>query len=357
MMTTESMPSAAFDNWKLAHERPYILGEFVWTAMDYLGESGIGNWSEVAPEQASQVTQAVSMMDQMTANMGADGKNPFEMLTQVKPGEPNPAAATMSLMFPGFPWHAAQSGDLDLTGYRKPESYYRDILWNGGDRVFATVRLPEPAGKKIIAIGWAVYPTLPSWTWPGCEGKEMQVEVYAGTERVRLYLDDKLVGEMPTTVEQQRRALFAVPYAPGRLKAVGVNGDREVATSVLETVGDAVKLRLTADRNLLQANGEDLSFVTVEAVDAQGRLQPNAAAEVQFSVGGEGKIVAVGNGDGMSQEPYQGDHRALFQGRALVVIRTSRTAGSIRLSASVPGMTADQIMIRTQPASPGTELQ
>jgi beta-galactosidase len=125
----------------------------------------------------------------------------------------------------------------------------------------------------------------------------------------------------------------------------------------LETVGDAVKLRLTADRNLLQANGEDLSFVTVEAVDAQGRLQPNAAAEVQFSVGGGGKIVAVGNGDGMSQEPYQGDHRALFQGRALVVIRTSRTAGSIRLAASVPGMTADQITIRTQPASPGTELQ
>jgi len=93
----------------------------------------------------------------------------------------------MKLMFPGFPWHAADSGDMDLTGYRKPQSYYRDILWNGGDRVFATVRLPEPEAKKIAAIGWSVYPTLQSWTWPGREGKDMQVEVYASSEKVPPY--------------------------------------------------------------------------------------------------------------------------------------------------------------------------
>ncbi len=78
MMTTESLPSAAFDNWKLAHEYPYILGEFVWTAMDYLGESGIGSWSYATPEQAAQAAQVSAMMGQMMSNMGADGKNPFE---------------------------------------------------------------------------------------------------------------------------------------------------------------------------------------------------------------------------------------------------------------------------------------
>ena len=96
-----------------------------------------------------------------------------------------PMKAAMAVMFHGYPWHAAACGDLDLTGYRKPQSYYRDILWNGGDRVYATVRLPEPEGKKIIAVGWATYPTLPSWTWPGQEGKEMQVEVYSGAEKVQ----------------------------------------------------------------------------------------------------------------------------------------------------------------------------
>ncbi len=185
----------------------------------------------------------------------------------------------------------------------------------------------------------------------------MQVEVYAGTEKVRLYLNDKLVGEMPTSAEQQRRALFTVTYSPGTLKAVGVNGDREVATYLLQTAGDAVRLRLTTDRKVLHADGGDLAFVTVEALDAQGRLQPNAAAEVEFTISGTGTIIGVGNGDGANTEAYQGDHRALFNGRALVVVRTSRTPGSIRLGASVPGMTAGELFIRTEPGGSGAELR
>lgn len=353
MLTTESLPSAAFDNWKLAHEHPYILGEFVWTAMDYLGESGIGSWQYATPEQAAQAAQIAGYMNQMMSSMGADGKNPFEALAQPD-GKTNPA---MSLMFPGFPWHAAYSGDLDLIGDRKPASYYRDILWNGGDRVFAAVRLPEPDGKKIIAVGWSVYPSLPSWTWPGLEGKEVQVEVYAGTEKVRLYLNDKLIGEMPTTTEEQRKALFTIPYTPGTLKAVGVNGGHEVATYSLETVGNAAKTRLEADRSVLQADGDDLSFITVEAVDGEGRLRPDSEAEVEFSISGPGTIVAVGNGDGTSKESYQGDHRSLFHGRALVVVRTSRTPGSIRLKAKASGLMTDEITVRTESGHAKAELQ
>ena len=154
------------------------------------------------------------------AKMGADGKNPMAAFQNGQPPSP---------ITPQYPWHAAYCGDLDLTGYRKPWSYYRDILWNGGDRVFATVRLPETEDKKIIAAGWSVYPTLPSWTWPGQEGKPLTVEIYSGAERVRLYLNDKLIGEKPTGREQAFKAEFEVPYAPGTLKAEGVRGDRVVA--------------------------------------------------------------------------------------------------------------------------------
>ena len=360
MLTTESLPSKAYPLWKVTRENAYVLGDLTWTAMDYLGESGIGAWSYGTPEQAKTAEQMMgsmmgntAMIDKMFLGM-ANGVD--VMAEMAKGGTGDPAAkAAMAVMFHGFPWHAASCGDIDLTGYRKPQSYYRDILWNGGDRVYATVRLPEPEGKKIIVVGWAVYPTLPSWTWPGREGKDTQVEVYAGTEKVRLYLNGKLVGEMPAG--QERRAVFTVPYAPGTLKAVGVNGDREVATSVVETAGEPVKLRLTPDRSTLHADGEDLSFVTVEAVDAQGRLQPNAASEVRFTISGPGTIIAVGNGDGTSKESYQGDHRALFEGRALVVVRTSRTAGSIRLAASAPGMNAGEVTIQTEPGSAKAELQ
>ncbi len=184
----------------------------------------------------------------------------------------------------------------------------------------------------------------------------MQVEVYSGTEKVRLYLNDKLIGEMPTSPEQQRKAVFTVAYAPGTLKAAGVNGDQEVATSVLQTIGDPVKLRLTADRTILQADGEDLSFITVEAVDAQGRLQPNASAEVQFTLNGPGTLLAVGNGDGTNKEAYQGDHRALFNGRALVVVRSARTPGVIRLAANAPDLTAGETSIATERSNPMPEL-
>jgi len=260
-------------------------------------------------------------------------------------------------LFHGFPWHASACGDLDLTGVRKSQSYYRDIVWNGGDRVYATVRLPEPEGKKIIATGWATYPTLASWSWPGQEGKEMQVEVYSGAEKVRLFLNDQLIGEQPTAREQQFKALFNVPYAPGTLKAVGLRGDHVVAESVLITAAEPARLRLTADRPVLQADGQDLSFITVEALDAEGRFQPDAEQEVQFAISGPGVIAAVGNGDGQDSATYHGDRRKLFQGRALVVVRTSKLSGPIHLTASTPGLTAGVVDIRAKAADPRPELR
>jgi beta-galactosidase len=217
--------------------------------------------------------------------------------------------------------------------------------------VYATVRLPEPEGKKIVAVAWAVYPTLPSWTWPTQEGKDLQVEVYSGVEKVRLYLNDKLIGEKATGRSEQFKAMFTVPYAPGTLKAVGMRGDRAVAESVLTTAGNPVRLRLTADRTTLQAGGQDLSFVTVEAIDAEGRFQPNADQEVQFTITGPGVIAAVGNADGKDESSYQGDRRKLFQGRALVVVRTQAQSGAIQLTAKSVGLTGNVVRLDVGRAS------
>ena len=359
MMTTESLPGHAFDEWRLAKDNPYILGEFVWTAMDYLGESGIGSWSYGTPELAAQAAkfstfmQEPAMIDKLFMAMA----NGVDIAAAMSKGNDPAGLGALAALFPGYPWHAANCGDLDLTGERKPQSYYRDILWNGGDRVYATVRLPEPEGKKIAVGGWAVYPTLPSWTWPGQEGKELQVEVYSGVDKVRLYLNDKLIGEKATGRSEEFKASFAVPYAPGTLKAVGVRGDRAVAESVLTTAGKPARLRLTADRATLQAGGQDLSFVTVEALDAQGRFQPNADQEVQFAISGPGVIAAVGNGDGKDESRYQGDRRKLFQGRALVVVRTQAHGGTVRLTAKTAGLAENVLRLKVGPAAPGSELR
>jgi beta-galactosidase len=339
MMTTESFPADAFEQWELVHDHPYIVGEFVWTAMDYLGESGIGAWSYGSAKEATQVSQMKNFLRVYLAKMGADGKNPMAAFQDGQP--PSPIA-------PGFPWHASYCGDLDLTGWRKPSSYYRDILWNGGDRVFLTVRLPEPDGKKILAAGWSVYPTLPSWTWPEQEGKALTVEVYSGTDRVRLFLNDKLVGEKLTGRDQAFKAEFEIPYTPGILRAEGIRGEKVVAESTLATTGDPVRLKLTADRTVLSADGQDLAFVTVEAVDEKGRLQTNADQKVHFAVSGAGVLAAAGNGDGQSTDPYSGDTYRLFHGRALVVLRTSRMTGKIKLRATADRLSPASIFVESR---------
>src|SRR4029079_5007238 len=111
---------------------------------------------------------------------------------------------------------------------------------------------------------------------------------YSGAERVRLYLNDKLIGEKPTGRDQAFKAEFEVPYAPGTLKAEGVRGGKVVADSVLQTTGDPVRLKLTPDRTEINADGQDLAFVTVEAVDEKGRAQLNSDLKVHFSVSGAG---------------------------------------------------------------------
>lgn len=357
MMTTESFPATAFEQSELIKQNSYIAGEFVWTAMDYLGESGIGAPSFVDTAQAAQADQMREGMGKMMAQMGADGKNAFASLPDQMAAPGGEVAGPMKLMMAGYPWHASNCGDLDLTGWRKPQSYYRDILWNGGDKVYATVRVPEPEGKKVVAIGWSVGPTISSWTWPGRDGKEMQVEVYAATQKVRLYLNEKLVGEMPTGREQSFRTLFTLPYAPGRLKVVGVNGDREVATHELWTAGAPARLRLIPDRSTVQADGQDLSFVTVEALDAEGRLRPDSDAEVLVAINGPGVIAAVGNGNGQDGASYQGNRRKLFQGRALIVVRASKKDGAIRLRATTPGIAEGSVTIQAQAAGQRAEVR
>jgi beta-galactosidase len=360
MLTTESWPSKAFPLWQVSHDNPYVLGDLTWTAMDYLGESGIGAWQYGTPQQAkmaegvSGMASSTAMVDQMFTGM-ANGKDVMAEMAKNNT-DPN-AKAMMEIFMHGYPWHAAVCGDLDLTGFRKPQSYYRDIIWNGGDRVYATVRLPEPEGKKIIAIMWATYPTLPSWSWPGQEGKELEVEVYSGADKVRLFLNDKLIGEKLTGREQEFKAVFPVPYAPGTLKAVGLRGDRVVAESVLMTAGKAARLRTTADRTVLQADGEDLSFVTVEALDADGQPDLHANKEVQFQISGAGVIAAVGNGDGQDADSYHGDRRKLYQGRALVVIRASRQTGPIKLTVKGSGLSDGSLTINAGSPQSHSELQ
>jgi beta-galactosidase len=284
----------------------YIIGDFVWTALDYLGESGIGRW----------------------------------YYSGEKPGEHWESDL--------FPWHAAYCGDIDLTGWRKPISHYRSMLYNNTEKLYMAVREPEHDTLKIKQTLWSVWPTWESWTWPGYEGKNIQVEVYSKYPKVRLYLNTKLIGEQATTEEQQFKATFTVPYAPGLLSAAGVMDNKELETTILQTSGNAAKIKLIPDRTKITADGQDLSFITIEVTDKDGKLQPNAQNQLQFSINGPGVIAGVDNADIKDLDPYFGNARKAWHGRALVVIRSTRNVGDIKLKVSSPGLKDAVAVIRSE---------
>lgn len=303
IVQTESYPKDAFANWKLIKDNPYIIGDFVWTAMDYLGESAIGRY--------------------------------------YYPGEPDGEHWEKNF----YPWHGAYCGDIDLTGWRKPISHYRDLLYNDSRKLYMAVKEPNPDNGAIKLTSWAVWPTWESWTWPGREGKDLQVEVYSKYPAVRLYLNNKLIGERSTGIEQQYKAVFTVPYAPGLLKATGVDNNREIQSAQLKTAGKAVRIKLTTDLATINANGQDLSFVTVEITDENGNIQPNAANELLFSINGPGVIAGVDNARLKDIDPYVSDKRKAWKGRALVVIKSTHEPGKIRLKVNSPDLLGSAIII------------
>lgn len=305
IMQTESYPRDAFANWALVNDHDYIIGDFVWTALDYLGESGIGRFYY-------------------------EGESEGEHYHRNQ-----------------YPWHGAYCGDIDLTGWRKPISHYRDLLYNPDKKLYMAVKEPDGYHGKIKETLWSVWPTWESWNWPGHEGKTIEVEVYSRYPKVRLYVNDKLVGEQPTGREQQFKAVFPLAYEAGTLKAVGVDAGMEVEETTLRTAGAPAKIQLTADRAKIKADGQDLSFITVEVLDKDGMVEPNADNRLTFEVKGAGTIAAVGNADLKDMDSYVGNQRKAWKGRAMVVVKSKRKAGKITLKVTSPGLESATLVIQT----------
>lgn len=176
----------------------------------------------------------------------------------------------------------------------------------------------------------------------------MEVEIYSRYPSVRLYLNGRLVGEKPTTREQEFKAVFSVPYEAGTIRAVGVENGQEKEPMEISTAGEPYRIRLTPDRSTITADGQDLSFVTVEVIDREGRVVPDAAERITFTIKGEGKIVAVGNANLQDTDSYTGNSRMTWKGRAMIVVRSTSESGTARLSASAPGLRSATVSIKTK---------
>ncbi|HEX7317310.1 MAG TPA: glycoside hydrolase family 2 TIM barrel-domain containing protein [Pyrinomonadaceae bacterium] len=301
MVGTESYPLEAFDAWMNVVDHPYVIGDFVWTAFDYIGEASIG-WRGYWQE----------------SNF--------------------------------YPWNLAYCGDIDICGWKRPQSFYRDALWKE-NQLSLFVRAPrpsfEPNPKRQSWSKWHWHDVVADWNWKGYEGKPLDVDVYSSCEWVELFLNGKSLGRKETNRANQFTATWRVPYQPGTLKAIGYGKESRTASANAEllTANAPARIRLTADHTKVKADGQDLSYVTVEIVDARGVRHPKAANLVRFAVEGPGTITAVGNANPVSTESYQQPQRKTWQGRALVIVKSGKQPGSIILRATAQGLPPATLVI------------
>jgi beta-galactosidase len=275
--------------WLTLRDNPPEAGQFLWTGIDYLGESR------------------------------------------------------------AWPIVVAGSGLLDLTGKPQPMAYERQSWWSEKPMV-------RIARRVAVARGTAADPgfeplnrrqsQFSDWTPQDTGPHKENVEVYSNCEDVELMLNNKSLGSKPRDADDAPRT-WKVPFEPGTIKALGKNKDRVAAVDELQTSGKPAKIILTADRDKLSTDWDDVCYVTAAAADENGVLNPWADDLISFKITGPGVIAAVDNGDRSSHEPFQAAQRRAFQGRCVAIVKAGAPSGRIVLTASAAGLAESSITIET----------
>jgi beta-galactosidase len=298
---TESFASEALENWRMAEKYPWVLGDFVWTSMDYMGEAGIGH--------------SVTAIDPV-----------------IKPS-------------PGWPWYNAFCGDIDICGFKKPQSYYRDVVWRNSNLEMAVHR-PVPPGMSEAVSRWGWPDELQSWNWEGYEGVLLDVNVYSNYPQVKLEMNGKVIGIQNVLEENRLTASFKVPYEAGELKATALQNGVEKETKVLVTTGKPSKIMLLPDYETIPSGRNNLVFVTVSIVDEEGNWVPDTTFPVQFETTGQGELAAVENGKPDDVKSFKAYSVYSYNGKCLAVLRPVGIPGEIKLKAASPGLEGAELIVK-----------
>ncbi|MDE6498892.1 MAG: DUF4982 domain-containing protein [Muribaculaceae bacterium] len=304
MWQTESFPRDAFGNWEKVHDLPYVAGDFVWTGIDYIGESGIGRYYYTGDPEGEHWVR------------------------------------------PLWPWHNSYCGDIDIIGHRKPISHYREMLYAAEPQLYLAVHEPDGYHGEIRETMWGTHPAAESWNWAGHEGKDINVEVMSTYPSVELYVNGESAGRKPTGRAERFHAVYTVPYTPGNIRAVAYD-DAGLPADTMEiaTAGKPYAIRLTADRDRLAPGTQSLAFITAEVVDRQGRVVPDAALPLQFKATGGARVIATGSGDPKDPRGYFRSERTTSGGRALGIIKATGDAAPATVTVSAPGLRAGKLTL------------
>lgn len=294
ILGTETFPTRIDRYWAQVQQHSHVIGDFTWTGWDYLGEVGIGRPQYVTDETA-------------------------------RPSHTAP-----------YPYLLADCGDIDITGHRRPASYYREIVYGLRSEPYIAVQRPQTYGKKFIGSPWAWSDSIASWTWTGAEDAPVIVEVYSDADEVEVLVNGRSAGRKPAGAEHRFRADFTVTYEPGNLQAIAYRDGSETGRWTLTTAAGDVQLTANADRPVVRSTGGDLAYVSLALTDPAGTRWTGADRTVRIEVSGAGVLIALGSADPQSVQRFDATERLTYDGRALAIIRPTGP-GKIHVLATAEG--------------------
>ena len=306
--TAASYSSKAYDYWKASSDKIYVLGDFVWTAIDYLGEVSAGE---------ATYAKEVDNRAEMVLNDGnlPEGIKP-EMLYDLQ-------YESMPNLFPRY---LSWCGDLDITGHKKPQGYYRNVLWDVTP-VEMLVHEPIPEGMVENMTPWGWPNEFHHWNWLGNEGKPMKVRVFTKGDKVKITLQGMAIAE--ASVNDRYIAEFEIPFQPGRLEAIAYKAGNVIGKTVLRTASEPYRIELKPEKVLLEPNRQDLSFIMVKVVDRGGNKITDVDVPVEVTVTGNGELVGCGNASIDGMKSFNHVQFKTWRAYAQIIVRPYAKPGDI----------------------------
>ena len=286
---SETYPPEIARNWELVERLPHVIGDFTWTGWDYIGEAGVG-------------------------------------IPAYKWGEGGFGAA--------FPAQLAYPGDFDITGFRRPASYYREAVFGLRKKPYSAVQNPTHYGEFLIKTPWVISDAATSWNWDGMEGKPAIVEVYAQGDEVELLLNGTSLGKKAAGKEAGFRTLFETTYEPGILTAISYENGHEIGRNELATAGCERTLCVEKEEYVGLKNAkQELVYVQVEMRDQNGVLVADDNQKITLSVDGEVEVLGFGSGNPKPNYNFNEGVTELFGGRAQIIVKKPEGKATLTVTA------------------------
>jgi hypothetical protein len=297
---SETLPIYLPKRWKMVKELPYVIGDFMWSAWDFLGEVGTGSWYYAEPTESPSFVK-------------------------------------------GYPWLTSDEGALDLLGNPTGEALLAKTVWMEDDHT-PLIGVRPISTKKLIKAAWRGTNALPSWSWKGAEGLPATVEVYSNLEKVSLYLNDSLIGEKPV---KENIALFdSIRYEPGTLKAIATDADGNTFSSQLTSATGDLNLTLSPEVSSVREHG--LVYINVALTGENGEVESADDRMLMAHVIG-GELLAFGSANPKSVQKFTSGTYDTYHGRALAIVRAG-LEGYVSLTVSSPGLIPQTVKIKVESA-------